>query len=468
MATQTTDLAHDLDAFAASLPGRVVLADDATRYDELRAVFNGMIDRRPLAIVRVADDEDVVAALAFARRHRLPVAVRSGGHSAPGHGVLDGGIVIDVRALTSVEVDPAARTVRCGAGLDWGALDRATQEHGLAVTGGRVSSTGVSGFSIGSGSGWLERTWGLATDRLIRLRLVTADGRVVRASEDEHRELLWASRGGGGNFGVITEMTFALRRLGPIVFGGPRFYPMDRATEVIRAYRDVFRTAPAELGGGLQLVWAPPAPFIPPRAQAKPCVAVFVIWAGEHADAQRGVAPLDALGEPLADLAAPSTYVDLQAMSDPAYPYGMRDYFKGGFIDELTDEAIDTLVQLGADLRAPLSNIILLPLGAATDYARYTEEHSPLGTRDAQWTFQVLSLWSDPAEDELHREWTREVARTMSTYSALVSFPNFVAIDDGARATESFSPRAMERLRAVKRRWDPENVFRRTVVPLGD
>jgi FAD/FMN-containing dehydrogenase len=382
--------------------------------------------------------------------------------------VLDGGIVIDVRDLTSVEVDPVARTVRCGAGLDWGALDRATQEHGLAVTGGRISTTGVSGFSIGSGSGWLERTWGLASDRLIGLRLVTADGRLVNAGPDENPELLWASRGGGGNFGVITEMTFELRPLGPVVFGGPRFYPMERATEVIRAYRDVFRTAPAELGGGLQLVWAPAAPFIAPVAQGKPCVAVFVIWAGEHEDAKRGLAPLDALGQPIADLAGPSTYVELQAMSDPGYPYGMRDYFKGGFIDDLTDEAIDALVELGAGLRAPLSNIILLPLGAVTDYARYTEEHSPFGTRDAQWTFQVLSLWSDPAEDELHREWTRDVARTMSTYSSLVSFPNFVAVDDRARASESFSPQAMQRLRAVKRRWDPDNVFHRTVVPIRD
>jgi FAD/FMN-containing dehydrogenase len=381
--------------------------------------------------------------------------------------VLDDGVVIDVRELTAVEVDPEARTVRCGAGLDWGGLDRATQEHGLAVTGGRISTTGVSGFSIGSGSGWLERTWGLASDRLIGLRLVTADGQVVRATEDENPDVLWASRGGGGNLGVITEMTFALRPLGPAMFGGPRFYPMERATEVIRAYRDVFATAPAELGGGLQLVWAPPAPFIPEAAQGKPCVAVFVLWAGENADAERGVAPLDALGAPMADLAGPSSYVELQAMSDAGYPYGMRDYFKGGFIDELSDEAIDELVRLGAGLQAPLSNIILLPLGAATDYARYTEEHSPLGTRDAQWTFQVLSLWSDPAEDELHREWTREVARTMSTYSSLVSFPNFVAIDDRARASESFSPPAMDRLRAVKRRWDPDDVFDRTVVPLG-
>jgi FAD/FMN-containing dehydrogenase len=467
MATQTAPLGVELDALAASLPGRVFLASDGARYDELRAVFNGMIDRRPLAIVRVAGEDDVAAALAFARRHDLPVAVRSGGHSAPGHGVLDDGVVIDVRDLTEVAVDPDTRTVRCGAGMDWGALDRATQEHGLAVTGGRVSTTGVSGFAIGSGSGWLERTWGLATDKLIALRLVTADGRVARATEDENPDLLWASRGGGGNFGVITEMTFALRPIGPTVFGGPRFYPMERASEVIRAYRDVFRTAPAELGGGLQLVWAPPAPFIPEDAQGKPCVAVFVLWAGEDADAEQGIAQLDALGEPMADLAAPSTYVDLQAMSDPAYPYGMRDYFKGGFIDELTDHAIDTLVRLGADLRAPLSNIILLPLGPATDYARYTEEHSPLATRDADWTFQVLSLWSDPAQDELHRTWTREVAHAMSSYSSLVSFPNFVAMDDGARASESFSPWAMDRLRAVKRQWDPDNLFRQTVVPLA-
>ncbi|CAB4929367.1 unannotated protein [freshwater metagenome] len=469
MTMESTITDAQLAALAASMRGDVILRSDA-RYDELRAVFNGMIDRRPLAIARVADEADVLAVLAFVREHELPVTVRSGGHAAPGHGVIDDGIVIDVRDMTGVVVDPEARTARCAAGVDWGVFDRATQEHGLAVTGGRVSTTGVSGFSIGSGSGWLERTWGLAPDHLIGLRLVTADGRVVVADETQNRELLWASRGAGGNFGVITEMTFALRPLGPIVFGGPRFYPMERATEVMRAYRDVMESAPAELGGGLQLIWAPEAPFIPQAAQNKPCVAIFVFWAGDFDDAAEGVAPLDALGAPMADLAGPIPYADMQAMADAAYPAGKRDYFKGGFINHVTDEAIDDMVRHGESIMAPLTNIILLALGDGTDYARYTEEHSPIGpeARSAGWTFQVLSIWSDPADDDLHREWTRDVAKTMSSYSSLVMFPNFVSIDDPSRAAEAFSPAAMERLRAVKREYDPGNVFNRVVVPLGD
>jgi len=459
------DLATGLSDLATLVRGRVVLASDGD-YDALRACFNGMIDRRPAAIVRVAGEGDIVAAIAFARRHELPIAVRSGGHSAPGHGVCDDGIVIDVRELKTVEVDAPARIVRCGAGLDWGELDAATQEHGLAVTGGRISTTGVSGLAIGSGSGWLERVWGLTSDKLIGLRIVTADGRVVEATEDDNAELLWASRGAGGNFGVISELRFALYPIGPQVLAGARFYPLERAVEVIRAYRGVMADAPAELCGGLAIQCAPPEPFIPEQMQGKPIVGVLVLWAGDPNDAHAGVAALDALGEPLADLVGEMSYVDLQRMTDPAYPYGMRDYFKGGFIDDLSDDAIDAMVRYGSDLRSPLSNFILLPLGRRTHYATVTEAHSPLGPRNADWTFQVLSLWADPGEDQLHREWTRDVARAMSSYSSMISFPNFVAIDDTARGGDCFSPAVIARLREIKRAWDSDNVFRRNVVAL--
>jgi FAD/FMN-containing dehydrogenase len=466
MAIDVNERPAELAQLARSIDGRLVLPDDAD-YDSLRACFNGAIDRRPTAIVRVTSEQDAAAAIVFARRHDLPIAVRSGGHSAPGHGVCDDGIVIDVRELKRVEVDPVGRIVRCGAGLDWGELDSATQEHGLAVTGGRISTTGVSGLAIGSGSGWLERVWGLTSDKLIGLRMVTADGRIVEASENENADLLWAMRGAGGNFGVITELTFALYPIGPSVLAGARFYAMDRAAEVIRAYREVMRTAPAELCGGLAIQCAPPEPFIPEGMRGKPIVGVLVLWAGSLAEARNGVAPLDALGEPVADMVGEMTYVDLQKMTDPAYPYGMRDYFKGGFIDDLSDEAIDAMIRFGSDLRAPLCNFILLPLGSQTYYARVTDKESPLGTRDANWTFQVLSLWSDPADDPMHRDWTREVAKVMSSYSSMISFPNFVAIDDAARAGDSFSPAVMRRLRDVKRAWDPDNVFRRNVVSLA-
>jgi FAD/FMN-containing dehydrogenase len=460
-------LAVDLDDLAAAMTGRLVRREEAD-FDELRACFNGMIDRRPFAIARVTDEADVIAALAFVREHGLPLAVRSGGHSAPGHGVCDDGLVIDVRELRGVSVDPEARTASCGSGVDWGELDAATQAHGLAVTGGRVSTTGVCGLAIGSGSGWLERLMGLTSDNLIGLRLVTADGRVVNATETENPELLWASRGGGGNFGVITEMTFRLIPVGPVVLGGPRFYPIERAVETMQAYRELNRTAPPELCTGYQLQCAPPAPFIPAEMQGKPAVGVFAFWAGDRKDAEAGLALLDdALGEPVADLTAEIPYVNLQNMADANYPYGKRDYFKGGFIGDLSDDAIEAMVRYGNDLRAPLTNIILLPLGEHTAYADFGDEHSPLGFRDAQWSFQVLSIWEDPAEDEMHREWTREVAKVMSTYSDMVSFPNFISVDEIAKAKEAFSPGGMERLREVKRAWDPDNVFHRTVVTLA-
>ena len=428
-----------------------------------------MIDRYPVAIVRIAGAADAASAVAFARAAGLPIAVRAGGHSSPGHGVVDGGLVIDVRDLTDIVVDPVARTVRCGAGVDWGAFDRATQEHGLAVTGGRISTTGVTGLTIGSGSGWLERVQGLTSDHLIGLRLVTADGETVVATEDENAELLWASRGGGGNFGVITELTFRLHPLGPQVLGGARFYPMERAVHVAKAYRDLNATAPAELCTGLTFQVAPPAPFLPAEVHGRSVAAVFVLWAGPLGpEAEAGVALLDALGEPLADIVAPIGYAELQGMTDASYPYGNRDYFKGGFIDELSDEAIEALVGFGAELKAPRSNLILLPMGEHTAYARVTEDVSPLGYREAQWSFQVLSLWEDAAEDDLHRDWTRLVAETMSSYSSMVAFPNFIAgqEDELSAAEKAFSPSALARLRAVKRAYDPGNVFARNVVSL--
>ncbi|MCW2986362.1 MAG: linked oxidase-like protein [Conexibacter sp.] len=455
MNTQTPDLS----ALDRALTGRVVRPDDAD-YDALRAGFNAMIDRRPAAIAQVTSDADVAAAVASARLHDLPLAIRAGGHSAPGFGCCDDGVVIDCRSLDHVAVDPEARTVRCGSGLTWEQLDAATQAHGLAVTGGRVSSTGVTGLTIGSGSGWLERTLGLTSDRLIGARLVTAAGETVVAGRDGDPELLWALRGGGGNFGVLTELTFALAPLGPTVTGGVRLYPYDKASAVLRAYRDVMADAPAELCGGLTLMTAPPAPWVPEALRGGPVAAVLVLWAGAPEDAAAGIARLDALGTPAVDRVGPMLYTELQKITDASAPAGHRDYFKGGFMTNLPDDAIDVIVGLGGDLRAPLTQIICAPLGAGTAYAAVGEDHSAIGHRDEGWSFQVLSLWKDPAEDAMQKAWTRDAAEQMSSYSALVSYPNFLAADEPGDVEAAYSPTAMRRLRAVKDRYDPHNVFR--------
>ncbi|HTU30422.1 MAG TPA: FAD-binding oxidoreductase [Solirubrobacteraceae bacterium] len=416
-----------------------------------------MIDRRPAAIVRIASGADAAAAIGFARRHGVPLAIRSGGHSAPGHGCCDDGVVIDCRDLQSAEVDPAAGTVRVGSGLTWQQFDAVTQAHGLAVTGGRVSSTGVTGLTIGSGSGWLERAMGLTSDSLIGARVVTADGAVVDTDEDP--ELLWALRGGGGNFGVVTELRFRLRPLGPTVLGGKRFFAIERGVEVLAAFRDTMMAAPMELCGGLAFMTAPPAPWVPETVRGTPVVAVIALWAGDPSDGAAQMAALDRMGEPLVDHIGEIEYTELQQIMDPGAPAGHRDYFKGGFMRTLSDQAVREIADLGRDLRAPLTQIICAPLGAHTAYAAVDETHSAIGHREEEWSFQVLSLWADPAEDAEQKDWTRAAAERMSSYSDMVSYPNFLTADDAADVEAAYSPAVMARLRAVKDRLDPHNVF---------
>jgi FAD/FMN-containing dehydrogenase len=453
----STVAAPDLGELAASITGRVVLPTDAD-YDTLRAGFNSMIDRRPAALVRVTSEADCAAAVAFARAHDLPLALRSGGHSAPGHHSCDGGIVIDCRELRHIEIDSDAQTVRCGTGLTWKDFDTATCAQGLAITGGRVSGTGITGLTIGSGSGWLERAMGLTSDSLIGARLVTADGDTVDTDDDP--ELCWALRGGGGNFGVITELRFAMRPLGPTVIGGTRFYPIERAREVLTAFRDVMMCAPRELCGGLAFITAPPAPFVPEALRGRPVVATIVLWAGPESEGVAGLAPLAALGEPAVDRVGPISYAELQQTMDPGAPSGHRDYFKGGFMTQMSDAAVDDIAALGADMRAPLTQIICAPLGSHTAYAEATDADSAIGHRGEEWSFQVLSLWSDPAEDPLQKAWTKAAAETMSSYSDMVSYPNFLTADEAADIEEAYSPAVFARLRAVKDRLDPGNVFR--------
>jgi FAD/FMN-containing dehydrogenase len=447
----------ELNDLARRVRGRLVRPADAD-YNAVRAGFNGMIDRRPAAIVQVAGDDDVAAAIAFSRALELPLAVRAGGHSAPGHCSCEGGIVIDCRALTSFTLDIDRRTISCGSGLTWKQFDAATQAGGLAVTGGRVSSTGVTGLTIGSGSGWLERVMGLTSDNLIGARLVTAEGESVDTDDDP--ELLWALRGGGGNFGVLTELRFALRPLGPTVLGGKRFYPIERGAELLKTYADVMLHAPKELCGALAFITAPPAPWVPLELRGRPVVAAIVMWAGDPAGAHDAVAALDALGPPLVDQVGQTTYAGLQQTMDDGAPSGHRDYFKGGFISHLSDAAIGDIAAIGEDMRAPLTQVICAPLGAHTSYAAVDETHSAIGHRGEQWSFQVLSLWKDPAQDTEQKAWTQAAAETMSSYSAMVSYPNFLTAEGPADIEAAYTPTAMARLRAVKDRYDPSNVFR--------
>jgi FAD/FMN-containing dehydrogenase len=435
----------------------VILEPGDQGYDAARAVFNGAVDRRPAVIAQARDAHDVAAAIRHARAAGLEIAVRAGGHSGAGFGVNDGGLVIDVRAMKRVEVDLDRRRVRAGAGLTWAELDAATQAHGLAVTGGRISDTGIAGLTLGSGSGWLERLVGLTSDNLVSATVVTAGGDIVRASEHEHSDLFWGLRGGGGNFGVVTEFELQLYPVGPMIIGGALWFEGERATEVIAAYRDIMESAPDELGGCIALVLAPPAPFIPAHLVGTPMVSMAVAAFGELDYADGLVAPLRELG-PVVDMVGPMPYMALQSMLDQGSPAGLRNHWKAGFIDTLPDEAIETAVDFAKRIPSPFTHILIQPLGGA--YARVDAADTALTHRDAGWAYHALNLWVDEADDEANRAWTTGLSDAMSPFGQGAIHPNHVSDPAGARVWAFYGPETYARLVAVKDRWDPENVFR--------
>jgi FAD binding domain/Berberine and berberine like len=433
-----------------------LIGPDDDGYDEARRVYNGMIDRYPALIARCESVSDVSAALLHAREHGMEVSVRGGAHAAPGFATSEGGIVIDLSPLKAIHVDPVRRIAWVQPGVVWGELDAATQEHGLAVTGGRVSSTGVSGFTLGSGSGWLERKMGLAADNLRAARVVTATGHVVTASATENPDLFWALRGGGGNFGIVVEFEFALRPVGPLVLGGMMLWPRERAGEVMRTYRDLMADAPDALCGGLVLMSAPPLDIVPVELQGRPAVGAMVLYAGEIERGTERIAPLRALA-PAVDAVQPMPYCAVQSMMDGGHPEGLRDYYRAGFLDELSDAAIDTVLAGAAGAPSTLSAVVLHPLGGA--FGRVGEMDTALGHRDAQWAIQVLAQWLEPERDTSNRSWVRALTDALAPWSRPAGFPNFVSEAGDAAVMVAYGTERHSRLVEVKDRWDPQNVF---------
>src|SRR5919109_873931 len=446
----------------ASFGGTLVTPDDPG-YDDARKVFNAMIDRRPALIARCSGVADVMTAVGLAREHDLEVAVRCGGHSVAGQSVCDGGIVIDVSPMKGVWVDPAERTAWAQAGLNWGELDRETQAFGLAVTGGRMPDTGVAGLALGGGSGWIERKYGFTVDSLISAELVTADGRLVIASADRNPDLFWALKGGGGNFGVVTGFEFQLHEVGPLLYGGMMFFPIDAAVDLLKAYRAFMDRAPDEICGGAAILCAPPEKFVPEPVRGKPVLAIIACYVGPAEAGERAFAPLREWG-PALEMLGPMPYSAIQGLIAPGNPPGRHHYWKAGFLGELTDEAIETFVARASDVISPFTAALMLPLGGA--FARVDEDSTPLAYRGAKWNYHILSQWEDPAESERHVEWTRDADLAMSEYAEAGVYVNFAA-DPSASAVEAgFGPEKYARLGEVKRGYDPGNVFRsKTKIP---
>ena len=424
------------------------------RYDERRALFNAMIDKRPRIIAACSDAGDVTAALDRAAEHRLAVAVRSGGHAVAGQSTNDDGLVIDVREMKDIEVDPAARRARVGAGCTWGEFDAAAQEHGLATTGGRVSTTGVTGLTLGGGSGWLERQHGLACDNLVAVELVTADGRRIRADETQHQELLWASKGGGGNFGVVTALEFRLHEVGPIILGGLLAWPADAAPEVARAYRDWADQAPDRLGSALVILTGPPEEFIPQHLQGQPMVAIAVMWNGEESVGTSLVQPMRDLGPDL-DLVGPMPYTQLQSMIDD--PPGLRQYWSADYHDSFPDAALDVFLAAGTSRPSPLTQHLLLPWGG--ELARIPEDSTPLTQRGARWVSHPFATWEAAADDEANIAWVRSYRAANAPFTTGGVYLNFIGDEGEGRITAAFGEEKLRRLGEIKAEYDPGNVF---------
>jgi FAD/FMN-containing dehydrogenase len=440
-----------------SLRGQLVRPTD-DGYDEARAIWNGAHDRRPALIVRCAGVADVMRAVDFSRSENLPVAVRGGGHSIPGFSSCDGGVVIDLSAMTAVRVDPSGRTAVAEAGCTWADLDHETQAFGLAVTGGLVSSTGIAGFTLGGGIGWLMRKVGLACDNLLAADVVTADGQLVHASADENPELLWGLRGGGGNFGIATSLQYRLHPVGPMLLAGPIFFAGDRAEEVLRFYRDWVPTLPDELTTLANLITAPPAPFLPAAVHGKPLVAVVAVHAGEPEHGRALVQPLKDLGDPIADLLDVMPYTTMQSLLDGLWGPGAHNYMRSAFVDELSDAAIAALVARHRAVPSPHSEIHLHQFGGAV--ARVADDHAAFGGRSAPYLLNVIARSPGADGFDANVEWARATARALAPVSRDGAYVNDMGDAGDERLRASYGDATYERLVALKRRYDPENLFR--------
>jgi FAD/FMN-containing dehydrogenase len=429
-------------------------------YDDARAVWNGTIDRRPLLIARCTGTADVAAAVRFARDRDLEIAVRGGGHNVAGTAVCDDGIVIDLSAMRAVSVDPAARTAQVQGGALWGDVDHETQAHGLATTGGIVSHTGVGGLSLGGGIGWLMRKHGLTVDNLVEAEVVTASGTVVRASSQQHRDLFWALRGGGGNFGVVTSFRFALHPVGPTVMAGPVFWPSEDTTDVLRFYRDFVAEARDELMTIVRFGTVPALPAIHPDLHFRPAIAVNCCYVGPVHDGERAVRPLRRFGTPLVDLVAPSLYVDHQSGIDDTVPHGWHYYWKATNLTGLSDEVIDVLAEQAYRAGSPRSYAAMFHLGGAV--ARVPRDATAYSGRDVAHTMSIDAVWL-PDEDGTVRTaeiaWARGFLEALEPHRAGV-YVNFLdSDDDTSRVREAYGEDTYLRLAEIKARYDPENVF---------
>jgi FAD/FMN-containing dehydrogenase len=428
------------------------------RYEKVRSIWNGAIRRRPALIASCTGTADVLAALRFARDRGLEISVRGGGHAVAGHALCDGGVLIDLSPMTSVRVDPESRKARAGGGALWSHVDRETQAFGLAVTGGIVTHTGIGGLTLGGGIGHLMRKLGLTIDNLRSCDVVTADGRLVVASEQANDDLFWGLRGGGGNFGIVTSFEYEVHSVGPTVLAGMLLYPLDEAADVLAYFGEYVAEAPDEVGilGSLRL--APPLPVVPPELHGKPVVAMVVCYAGAIEDGEKEFEELRRFATPALDTIGPKPYLAHQSMFDAAFPHGRGYYWKSCALPPLTDEMIDVLIRQAEKITSRFSTMPLFTLGGAI--ARVPEDATAFPGRKAQHNLNIVGAWQiDDPDPEHHIAWVRQTWEAMRPFST-GGYVNFMSDEPADRLRAVYGSEKYDRLVALKRRYDPENVFR--------
>jgi FAD/FMN-containing dehydrogenase len=454
----------EIEAFKASLQGDLLLAGE-TGYEEARSIWNAMIDRRPSIIVRCLGVADVIAGVNFARKHDLTLSIKGGGHNISGLAVCDEGLMLDMSRMRGVFVNPDTQTAHCQAGCTLGDVDRETQVHGLAAVLGFVSNTGIAGLTLGGGFGYLTRQYGWTSDNIISIEVVTADGRLVRASKNEHSDLFWALQGGGGNFGVVTDFEYKLYPVGPEIMAGAIAWKAEYADEVLEMFRTVAEKAPPELVYVAGLRIAPPAPWISKDVHGQPIIALFICHTGPIEEGKELLASIKAFGSPVGDIIQPRSYVSQQSLLDATQPSGRRYYWKSEYLPKLEPEVLAGAIKHAKGIDSPHSAILLFPLDGALN--QLPGDHSPVGNRDAAWVLNIAASWEKAGEDDSNIGWARAAWEDMRRFSTGGTYVNFLTEEEGDERIHAAYGKNYERLVEVKNKWDPKNLFHvnKNIVP---
>lgn len=447
---------NQFDALGKELNGNITKQGDSG-YHKLRIGWNGFFDKYPAAVARCKNSDDVARCIRFVKEHNLEFSVRSGGHDYAGKSICDGGLVIDLSGMNSIEIDPAEKAAIVGPGVRWGAFDEAAQKHGLATTGATVSNVGVAGYTLGGGTGYIARKYGLAMDNLLSARIITATGESILASEHHYEDLFWAIRGGSGNFGIVTSFEFSLHEVGPEITAGQVVFPFDQAGDVLRFYRDFMQDAPEEITCYAFFLNAPPIDAFPESYHGKPVLSLVMAHIGDSETAQAELAPLLNFGDPILNMVQPMPYTAAQTMFDEGMTSGNRWYSKAHYLDEISDVAIDTMLQHTKKLPGAFSVAYFEPMGGAIN--RIDPELTAFPHRDSAYTLHIFAGWTDTEADEEPMNWAKEFHIAMSPHASGGVYVNLMGQDEQNRIPDAYGSN-FDRLKEIKKKWDPENLFR--------